>query len=258
MNLKKWINKIIPIRIVLKTTEVPITKINLVKTEVPTTKVETVTTEVPITKIETVTTEVPVEKVKIVETEIPVTKVETTTTEIPTTKVEIVTTEVPITKIETIKTEVAVEKVNVVEIEKPIINDNVTENFTKLNNLLKTNTEDFNTSLLNIITQTQNLDKTLKSFKPIGKTLEKVEKVEVEVEVENPLNKKLETELILVKSERDKLKKEIEESNVLDIKDIRMRYQQLYDFAFTNLDPFTKVDVLEAQHYWKNIINKKS
>ena len=45
-------------------------------------------------------------------------------------------------------------------------------------------------------------------------------------------------------------------SNTLEVESLKMKYFQLLDFCFKNIDPFTNVDVLEAKHYWTNIVNK--
>lgn len=84
------------------------------------------------------------------------------------------------------------------------------------------------------------------------------------VEVINPINNELIEEnnllkikLESVKQERDYLFDKIENSNkFIQNEELKERYIQLLDFAFRNIDPFTNIDILQAQGYYENIIKK--
>ena len=85
-----------------------------------------------------------------------------------------------------------------------------------------------------------------------------------EVIVENPVNKELEERILELLNEINDLKQENSlykekynnVSNTIEVESLKMKYFQLLDFCFKNIDPFTNVDVLEAKHYWTNIVNK--
>ena len=76
---------------------------------------------------------------------------------------------------------------------------------------------------------------------------------------ENLINENisLKQELESVKSERDLLLNRINNNNSFaSDEELRERYNQLLNFAFKNIDPFTNIDILEARYYYENIIKK--
>ena len=84
------------------------------------------------------------------------------------------------------------------------------------------------------------------------------------IEVINPINNELIEEnnllkikLESVKQERDYLSDKIKDNNkFIQNEELKERYIQLLDFAFRNIDPFTNIDILQAQGYYENIIKK--
>jgi hypothetical protein len=84
------------------------------------------------------------------------------------------------------------------------------------------------------------------------------------VEIINPINNELVEEnnllkikLESVKQERDYLFNKIEDNNkFIQHEELKERYIQLLDFTFRNIDPFTNIDILQAQGYYENIIKK--
>jgi hypothetical protein len=76
---------------------------------------------------------------------------------------------------------------------------------------------------------------------------------------ENLINENisLKQELESVKSERDLLLNRINNNNSFaSDEELIERYNQLLNFAFKNIDPFTNIDILEARYYYENIIKK--
>ena len=67
----------------------------------------------------------------------------------------------------------------------------------------------------------------------------------------------LESEITSVKKDLNYFKSKVEQDESLaSDEELRERYNQLLDFAFKNIDPFTNIDVLEARFYYENIIKK--
>lgn len=83
------------------------------------------------------------------------------------------------------------------------------------------------------------------------------------VNVENPINEDLKSQvealqlqLTTIKQERDWLLEKLNDDQFIANEELKERYIQLLDFAFRNIDPFTTIDVLQARHYYENIIKK--
>jgi len=90
-------------------------------------------------------------------------------------------------------------------------------------------------------------------------------KIEKEyITIENPLDedlkseiKSLQLQLDIVKKERDYYYDKINNNEqFISDEELKNRYIQLLDFAFKNIDPFTNIDILQARHYYENIIKK--
>lgn len=90
-------------------------------------------------------------------------------------------------------------------------------------------------------------------------------KIEKEyINIENPIDEDLKSEIKLLQIQLDTVKKERDHyydkinNNEQFISDeaLKDRYIQLLDFAFRNIDPFTNIDILQARHYYESIIKK--
>jgi hypothetical protein len=84
------------------------------------------------------------------------------------------------------------------------------------------------------------------------------------VNVINPINEELQSQVELLQIQLDSIKQERDcllekiNNNEQFISDeaLRNRYIQLLDFTFKNIDPFTNIDIIQAKSYYENIIKK--
>jgi hypothetical protein len=90
-------------------------------------------------------------------------------------------------------------------------------------------------------------------------------KIEKEyINIENPIDEDLKSEIKLLQIQLDTVKKERDHyydkinnnEQFISDEELRNRYIQLLDFAFRNIDPFTNIDILQARHYYESIIKK--
>lgn len=90
-------------------------------------------------------------------------------------------------------------------------------------------------------------------------------KIEKEyINIENPIDEDLKSEIKLLQIQLDTVKKERDyyydkinnNEQFISDEELRNRYIQLLDFAFRNIDPFTNIDILQARHYYESIIKK--
>ena len=90
-------------------------------------------------------------------------------------------------------------------------------------------------------------------------------KIEKEyINIENPIDEDLKSEIKLLQLQLDTVKKERDHyydkinnnEQFISDEELRNRYIQLLDFAFRNIDPFTNIDILQARHYYESIIKK--
>ena len=120
--------------------------------------------------------------------------------------------------------------------------------------------EDLNSKL-------KEVEKPLKQIKYKNKTVKENTKLTNDNQILSSKAQILESELEKSKDEVSKLKNNLNQyqeeinkyktlGNLSKLEDIYLKYNQLLDFAFTNIDPFTQVDVIEAKHYWENALKK--
>lgn len=90
-------------------------------------------------------------------------------------------------------------------------------------------------------------------------------KIEKEyINIENPIDEDLKSEIKLLQIQLDTVKKERDHyydkinnnEQFISDEELKNRYIQLLDFAFRNIDPFTNIDILQARHYYESIIKK--
>ena len=69
--------------------------------------------------------------------------------------------------------------------------------------------------------------------------------------------KELKIQLKHLKEEKESMLKRLNNNDELwDKEGLVERYNQLLEFAFKNIDPFTNVDIIEAQQYYREAIKK--